>query len=95
VSTVSCFLTTFEYICIILVVSKQLLVDKKDWRTKMADQVWVNTQMPVELKEKLETIATLDERSASATIRLLIAAEWKRRNISEIVSQKENNTVDC
>jgi len=61
----------------------------------MADQVWVNTQMPVELKEKLETIATLDERSASATIRLLIAAEWKRRNISEIVSQKENNTVDC
>jgi len=62
----------------------------------MADQVWVNTQMPVELKEKLEMIATIDERSASATIRMLIAAEWERRGgVSEFVSQKENSTVDC
>lgn len=61
----------------------------------MADQVWVNTQMPVELKEKLEKIAQIDERSASATIRLLIAMEWERRGLFEIVSLKENSAIDC
>lgn len=44
--------------------------------------------------DRLEKMAEKSDRSGSAMVRVIIN-DYFERNFSEIVSQKENSTIDC